>query len=116
MKFLLKLILTALAAYGLGQVLPGIHFPGIGTAVAFVLILGILNAVVKPVLKFISLPITFLTLGLFLLVINVVVIQLADLLIPGNIVSGFFNSLIFGFVLSIVSSLIDGLFSSKRDD
>lgn len=115
MSFLLKLILTALAAYGLGQVLPGVHFPGVGTALVFVLILGVLNAVVKPVLKLISLPVTILTLGLFLLVINVVVIQLADALIPGNLVAGFINSLIFGFVLSLVTAIIDSLFSGSKD-
>jgi len=115
MSFLLKLVLTALAAYGLGQVLPGVNFPGYGTALVFVLILGVLNAIVKPVLKLISLPITILTLGLFLLVINVVVIQLADMLIPGNLVQGFFNSLIFGLVLSIVTALIDMLLSSRKD-
>lgn len=116
MNFLIKLILTALAAYGLGQVLPGIHFPDITTALIFVLILSVLNAVVKPVLKLISFPITILTLGLFLLVINVAIIQLADFFIAENVVRGFINSLIFGFVLSIVTGILDAMFSSKKDD
>ena len=116
MAFILKLVLTSLAALGLGQVLPGVHFPGFGTALIFVLILGVMNAIVKPVLKLISLPITLLTLGLFTLVINVVVIQLADLLIPGDLVHGFITSLLFGFLLSLVTSLIDALFSGKSKD
>ncbi len=115
MNFILKLVLTALAAYGLGQVLPGVHFPGIGTALVFVLILGVLNAIVKPILKIIGFPLTVLTLGLFTLVINVAVIQLADLLIPGDLVQGFFMSLIFGFLLSLLTSVIDGMFSDKKD-
>lgn len=116
MNFLIKLILTALAAYGLGQVLPGIHFPDITTALIFVVILSLLNAVVKPILKLISLPITFLTLGLFLLVINVAIIQLADYFIAGNVVSGFFNSLLFGFALSIITGILDAMLRSKKDD
>ncbi len=115
MNFLLKLVLTAAAAYLLGTVLPGVNFGGFGTAIWFVLMLGIMNAVVKPILKLISLPVTVLTLGLFLLVINVVVIQLADMLTPGNVVDGFITSLIFAFILSLLTAGIDMLFAGKKD-
>jgi putative membrane protein len=115
MNFLLKLLLTAAAAYLLGSVLPGVHFGGFGTAIWFVIVLGIMNAIVKPILKLISLPVTILTLGLFLLVINVAVIQLADLLTPGNVVDGFISSLIFAFVLSLLSAGIDMVFADKKD-
>ncbi len=115
MNFLLKLVLTAAAAYLLGMVLPGVHFGGFGTAIWFVLMLGVMNAVVKPILKLISLPVTVVTLGLFLLVINVAVIQLADALTPGNVVDGFLTSLIFAFVLSLLTAGIDMFFGEKKD-
>jgi putative membrane protein len=116
MNFLLKLIVTALAAYALSAVLPDINLErhGLLTAIWFVLILGILNAVVKPVLSFISFPITILTLGLFSLVINVIVVQLADFFTGGNIANGFFWPLIFAFLLSIITSVIDAMFGSDK--
>ena len=112
MNFLLKLVLTAAAALGLSYVLPGVHFGGIGTAIWFVLMLGVMNAIIKPVLKFISFPINVLTLGLFTLVINVAVIQLADFLTPGDNVHGFIWSLVFAFVLSLITTAIDKMFSA----
>ncbi|MBC7448292.1 MAG: phage holin family protein [Hymenobacteraceae bacterium] len=110
MNFLLKLVLTAAAALGLSYVLPGVHFGGIGTAIWFVLMLGVMNAIVKPILKLISFPITILTLGLFTLVINVIVIQLADLLTPDDNVRGFIWSLLFAFGLSVITTVIDKMF------
>ena len=115
MNFLLKLILTAAAAFGLGYILPGVHFGGIGTAIWFMLMLGVMNAVVKPLLKLISFPVNVLTLGLFSLVINVVVIQLADLLTPGDNVHGFVWSLLFAFVLSLITTLIDKMFDNRHE-
>ncbi len=115
MNFIIKLLLTAAAAYLLGMVLPGVHFGGFGTAIWFVIVLGVMNAIVKPVLKLISLPVTIITLGLFLLVINVIVIQLADALTPGNVVDGFLTSLIFAFVLSLLTAGIDMMFGDKKD-
>ena len=113
MNFLLKLVLTAAAAYGLSMVLPDVNLEraGAGTAIWFVLMLGVMNAIVKPVLKFISFPITVLTLGLFTLVINVIIVQLADFLTFGtNVVEGFLWPLVFAFLLSIITTLIDKMF------
>lgn len=75
--------------------------------------LGLMNAIVKPILKLIGLPVTVLTLGIFLLVINVIVIQLADLLTPGDNVRGFIWSLLFAFILSLVTTAIDKMFDKK---
>lgn len=116
MNFLIKLVLTAAAAYGLGYVLPGVEFEKhtFMTAVWFVLVLGVMNAVVKPILKLISFPINALTLGLFTLVINVAVIQLADLFTDGDVVQGFIWTLIFAFVLSLITAAIDKMFDNDK--
>ncbi|RAK69701.1 phage holin family protein [Hymenobacter edaphi] len=107
MGFILKFILSAILAYVLTKVLPGAHLGGFTDALLLVLVLGILNAVVKPILKILGFPITVLTLGLFLLVINAVIVLLADWLLPGFKVDGFFYALIFSIVLTLVTSVVD---------
>ncbi|GAB3824746.1 phage holin family protein [Hymenobacter sp. 15J16-1T3B] len=107
MGFILKFILSAIIAYVLTKVLPGAHLGGFTDALLLVLVLGILNAVVKPILKILGFPITVLTLGLFLLVINAVIVLLADWLLPGFKVDGFLYALIFSIVLTLVTSVVD---------
>ena len=117
MGFILKVLLTGLAVFVADYILDGVHIAGDWvTTLIVALVLALLNTFLKPILVVLTIPITILTLGLFLLVINVVVIQMADWLIPGNLVQGFFNSLIFGFVLSIITSVLDMVLSSGRDD
>jgi len=106
-KILIKFILTAVLTYGLAQVLPNVHLSGVGSAAILVLVLGLLNATVKPILKLIGFPITVLTLGIFLLVINVIIVKLADFLLASFSVSGFLSALIFSFALSLVTSVVD---------
>ena len=105
--FILKFVLTAVVVYGLSQVLPGVTLSGVGGAAILVVVLGLLNAVVKPILKILGFPITVLTLGLFLLVINVVIVKLADFLMDSFTVTGFINALIFSVALSVVNAVVD---------
>lgn len=107
MGFLLKFILTAIVAYALTYFLPGAHLAGFTDAFLLVLVLAVLNAVVKPILKILGFPITILTLGLFLLVINAVIVLLADWILPGFKLDGFLAALLFSIVLSVVTSVID---------
>ncbi|TGE20186.1 phage holin family protein [Hymenobacter elongatus] len=107
MGFLLKLLLSAIITYVLGNYLPGAHLDGFTDALLLVLVLGILNAVLKPILKILGFPITVLTLGLFLLVINAVIVLLADWILPGFKLDGFVAALLFSIVLSLVTSVID---------
>jgi putative membrane protein len=107
MGFLLKFILTAILTYVLAQFLPGAHLAGFGDALLLVLVLAVLNAIVKPILKILGFPITILTLGLFLLVINAVIVLLADWILPGFKLDGFLAALLFSIVLSVVTSVID---------
>lgn len=105
--FILKFILTAGLVYGLSMVLPGVQLGGFSSALILVLVLGILNAVVKPILKILGFPITVLTLGLFLLVINVIIVKLADFLMTSFDVHGLLNALLFSIALSIVNAIVD---------
>ncbi|GAB2969257.1 phage holin family protein [Hymenobacter coalescens] len=107
MGFILKFILSAIVAYVLTKVLPGAHLDGFTDALLLVLVLGVLNAIVKPILKFVGFPITILTLGLFLLVINAIIVLLADWILPGFKVDGFLYALIFSIVLTLVTSVVD---------
>jgi putative membrane protein len=107
MKFIIRLLITAAVAYGLAMILdPHVTVNSFGSALIFVLILAILNAIVKPILILLTLPITVLTLGLFLLVINVIIIMLADKFVSGIKVDGFLWAFIFGLLLSLISSAL----------
>lgn len=105
--FILKFVLTAALIYGLSLVLPGVSLGGFSSAAILVLVLGLLNAVVKPILKIIGFPLTVLTLGLFLLVINVIIVMLADYLMTSFDVHGLVNTLIFSLALSLVGAVVD---------
>jgi putative membrane protein len=106
-KILIKFILTAVLTYGLAQVLPNVHLNGVGSAAILVIVLGLLNATVKPILKIIGFPITVLTLGIFLLIINVIIVKLADFLMASFSVTGFVSALIFSLALSLVTAVVD---------
>ena len=108
-KFLIKFLLTAVLTYGLAQVLPDVYLNGFGSAVILVVVLGLLNATVKPILKIIGFPITVITLGIFLLIINVIIIKIADYLMTGFSVKGFVSALILSLALSLVSSVVDSV-------
>jgi putative membrane protein len=107
MGFILKFLLTAVITYLLAAFLPGSHIGGFGDAILLVIVLAVLNAVLKPILKLLGLPITILTLGLFLLVINAAIVMIADALIPGFKLDGFISAVLFSVVLSIVTSVVD---------
>ena len=107
LSFILKFILSAVLVYGLSLVLPGVSLSGVGGAATLIIVLAILNAIVKPILQILGFPITVLTLGLFLLVINVIIVKLADYLMSSFNVHGFLNALLFSLALSIVNAVVD---------
>jgi putative membrane protein len=113
MNFLLKLLLTAAAVVVGAKLIPNVSVDGYGTAVIVALILALLNVTVKPLLIILTIPVTILTLGLFLLVINVIIIYLTDALIDGFTVHGFIPALLFSFVLTIASWVIESLLDNK---
>ncbi|MEO9210353.1 MAG: phage holin family protein [Ginsengibacter sp.] len=110
MNFIIRLLISAAVAYGLSMILkPHVVIDDYTTALIFVLILGILNALVKPILVFFTLPITIITLGLFLIVINVLMILLASHFVNGIHIDGFWWALVFGVLLSALTSALSGL-------
>lgn len=115
MNTIINLLITAVVAYFLPKVIPGVTFDGFSTALIFAVVLGILNIVVKPILKIVGLPLTIITLGLFSLVINAAVIYLADYFVDGMRINGFFTAVIFSIVLSVVSSVLSSIFTSSDD-
>ena len=106
MKFIMRIIVTSIVAFGLSYILSGISIDTFWTAIIFAIVLAILNAIVKPFLIILTLPITLVTLGLFLFVINALIILLAEHLIDGFRVDGFWWALLFSLLLSLVTSLM----------
>ena len=110
MKFLIRLLITAAVAYGLSMILsPHVIIDSYVTALIFSLVLAFLNAILKPILILLTLPITILTLGIFLLVLNVLMIMLADKMVDGIHIQGFWWAFIFGLLLSLSSSMLSNL-------
>ena len=101
--FAIRLGITALGLWLAQQVVPGIQIAGTGTLVAAALLLGIVNAVVRPLALFFTLPITVLTLGLFLLVVNAAMFGLVAALLDDFHVAGFGAALLGSLVVSLTS-------------
>lgn len=110
MMFIIQLLLTALAAFLAARLTPGVNISSYWTAILLALVLGLLDVFVKPFLEFISIPVTVLTLGLFLLVINALIIMLASWLINSFQVSGFWSALLYSIIFSIISWVLDLIF------
>jgi len=106
MNLILKILLTAAAVLIIARFLPGVSIENYTSAIIVAIVLGLLRITVKPILVILTLPVTILTLGLFLLVINALIIMLADNLIGGFYVSGFWIALIFSLILSIFQSFL----------
>ena len=109
MNFLVKVLISALAVMVSQYILPGVHVDSFITGIMVALLLGLFNATIKPVLVILTLPITVVTLGFFLLVINVFVINLTAGILDGFTVDGFWWAVIFSFVLSFVTSVFTGV-------
>ncbi len=115
MNIILKLLITAAVAYGLTQLLSGVHITDFKAAIIFAVVLAVLNTIVRPLLIIFTIPITIVTLGLFLLVINALMILLADKLMDSITVKGFWWALIFSILLSVVSSAAESLFKKEKE-
>ncbi len=112
MMLLLVWILNDVALLIVAYILPGITVSSFGSALIAALVLGLLNAVVKPVLVLLTLPLTVVTLGLFLFVLNALVFWLAGSILRGFQVDGFWWAVIGAIVYSIVSTALTGLLVS----
>ncbi len=114
MKLILRLLLNALAVIILSYVLPGVGVDSMITAIIVALVLSILNFLVKPILIILTLPITILTLGLFLLVINALIILIAAHFINGFEVSSIWWAIIFSLLLSFLQSILHSMLKEDK--
>lgn len=110
---LLRLIFTTLAILLVTKVYGGIEVDSIATAIIAAVVLALINTIVRPVVVFLTLPISMLTLGLFLLVINAAMLYLAAWLVNGFDVGGFWDALIASFIISVVVALLHGMIRSR---
>ena len=110
MNFIIRISVTAAIAYGLSMILsPHILIDSYLTAIVFCLVLALLNALLKPLLIILTLPITILTLGLFLIILNVLMVMVAGKLVDGIHIHGFLWAFIFAILLSFISSAISNM-------
>ncbi|MCL2603738.1 MAG: phage holin family protein [Defluviitaleaceae bacterium] len=103
---LLKWVISAVCLYILTWIFPGFVISGAVTAMVAAAVLGLVNAIIKPLMHIISLPVTILTLGLFSLVINAFSLLLAAWFVPGFSISGFWTAFFAALVLSVLNALL----------
>lgn len=106
MHLLLTLLASTLAVVVASYVLPGIDVDGWTTALVVAVLLGLVNMIVRPLVVLLTLPVTILTLGLFLFVVNALMVLLVAQLVPGFTVAGFWWALLFSLVVSVVGSFL----------
>ncbi|MBD3661005.1 MAG: phage holin family protein [Arenibacter algicola] len=113
MNLILRILLSAVAVVILAKILPGVGVDSYTTAIIVAIVLSLLNFIVKPILIILTLPVTILTLGLFLLIINAIIILLADYFIDGFQVNNIWWALLFSLLLSFLQSIF---YSFLNDD
>ena len=109
LKILLKWLVNAVAIMIAAQILSGVSLASFWTALILVVVLGLINAVIRPILILLTLPINILTLGLFTLVINALLVLLASVVLPGFAVTNFWQAMLFSILVSIFSSILSML-------
>ncbi|OYD08125.1 phage holin family protein [Paludifilum halophilum] len=115
MGWIVKLLLNALAVILAAQVITPIHVDGYGIALLVALVLGVINTFIRPVLVFLTLPISFVTFGLFVFVLNAFLFWLTSVLINGFEVEGFIGALLGSVLVSIISWVLDGIWKGIRN-
>ncbi len=116
MKILLKLLVSSLAVFFSAYILPGVYLDGFPSAMVVALILGALNAFLKPLLIVLTIPVTMITFGLFLLVINAFMIMITDSVLEGFSVNGFWSALLFSIIVSLATAFLEALANPKKSE
>jgi len=116
LRVLLHWILSALALLIVSRVVPGFHIRGFATALWAAVIIGLINATIGALLKLITFPLTILTLGIFWIVINALMLWLATAFVPGFQISGFAAAFIGALVLMLVNMLFRGLLPKRSNE
>ncbi|ADG83562.1 phage holin family protein [Thermincola potens] len=105
----LRWFFNALALFITAYLLDGVMISGFGSALVAALVLGVVNAVIRPVILFFTLPLNFLTLGLFTFVVNALMFKLVSVVVDGFVVEGFFAALVGSLLLTIISGFLSAL-------
>jgi len=113
-KFLSKILLNTVGVLLASYLLTGVNVKDPATAVLVAVVLGLLNSFIKPIFIILTIPITIFTLGLFLLVINILIVKWAAELVPGFEIDGWFTALLFGIIVSVVTSLLETMIGNKE--
>lgn len=114
MKLLLRILVTAFIVVALSNFLPGTHIANFYTGIWVAIIIGLMNIFIKPLLVILTLPVTIITFGLFLVVINAIIILLASSLVEGFKVDGFWWALAFSLLLSFCQSVLFAAFTNQN--
>ena len=114
MNLIIRIVVTALIVLFLANFLSGVAVAGFGTSIIVAIVLGLLNLFIKPLIVLFTLPVTVLTLGLFLFVINAVIILLCSEIVGGFAVASFWTALLFSILLSILQSVMNGLLGESK--
>lgn len=113
-QMLVRWVVSALVILVSAYLLPGIHLQDFVTALIIAVVLGVINAVLRPILIILTLPITIITFGLFLLVINALLIMLTAYIVPGFRVDSFWWALLFGLIVSVFNALVSLLYKPSK--
>jgi putative membrane protein len=113
MNLILRILVTAILVMAIAHFMPGVSVASFTTSVIVAIVLGLLNVFIKPILVLLTLPVTLLTFGLFLLIINALMILLCTKIVGGFAVDGLLTALIFSIILSILQSI---MYSIAGDD
>ncbi len=113
MNFILRLIINAIAFYLIAVYVPGIHANSFTAALVAAIIFGIVNAIIRPLVLLITLPLTIVTVGLFIIIINALMFWLTAAIAPGFKVYGFVPALEGAIIMMIVSFIVSHLFKSE---
>ncbi len=111
MKLIISLIINAVAVFAAAYLLPQVSVDAPLTAFWVALVLGILNSTLKPILKILTLPINFMTLGLFGLVINLLILYVATLIVPGFAIAGILGYVLFSLVMGVIAAILSAVIS-----
>ena len=114
MKLLLRLLITTIIVIALSYFMSGVEVDKLSTGIKIAIVLGLLNTFLKPILVFFTFPITVITLGLFLLVINAGMVLLCDYWLVGFTISTFLTALFFSILLSISQSILYKLIPDNK--
>ncbi|MFL6575283.1 MAG: phage holin family protein [Povalibacter sp.] len=111
--FFLRWAIVALGLWLATKILPGLQFDAAGTLLAAALLLGIVNAIIRPIAVILTLPLTLVTLGLFLIVINAAMIGLVALLLSGFVITSFWTAVAASLIVSLTSWIASGLIGNN---